>query len=240
MYVDHRLWVVISHLSSMDNFSKQLHTESWWLIKNIVACHLFEGSHFGGIRTCGGLMSSCILCIHKISYIVEHPFIINTICSWYTINSLLRVGCNNTIKQNVQRFFMFCSYLARIGKHGTLSLKRNTVGTCLHVLNTFLARLPRNIKQRPSQGKSKKEPRFIGIHSSPKERQLQKSCGSFETECKILLMSSNYADCPDGDRHKECTSQLTRASQCYTGNNARICCQTCREFYTGDPSMCFF
>ncbi len=31
-------------------------------------------------------------------------------------------------------------------------------------------------------------PILIGIHSSPKERQLQKSCVSFETECNYMII----------------------------------------------------
>ncbi len=61
---------------------------------NIVACYLSEGSHFDGVRTCGGLM--CKWSSHNaIGYIAKHPFIINTICSRYTMKSLLRVGCDN-------------------------------------------------------------------------------------------------------------------------------------------------
>ncbi len=74
-------------------------------IVHIVAYHLSEGSHFSGVRTCGGL--GCKWSSHNaseasnlsdlvtqdlhvyIGYIARHPFINNTTWSRYTIKSLL-------------------------------------------------------------------------------------------------------------------------------------------------------
>ncbi len=73
-----------------------------------VACHLSEGSHFGGMRTCGGLEckwsshnpseASNLSDLVKIGYIARRPFIMNTICSRYTIKSLLRVDRDNILQ----------------------------------------------------------------------------------------------------------------------------------------------